>query len=165
MKQLRFPLIALTLRAFPCALFDCAEARLVGNVADYMLGATAVVALFLHSHVLNLAAHVDSLQAALQREIDGVVGRDRLPCWADHVHMPLTMATIWEMYRWKAVHALRCTQRVRVTGGLEWDDMFPQFFLCACAPACNDDKVYMKNVWVLIPFDPQCKSSRRSGIR
>ncbi|XP_077557859.1 cytochrome P450 1A1-like [Haemaphysalis longicornis] len=67
-----------------------------------MLGATAVVALFLHSHVLNFAAHVDSLQAALQREIDSVVGRDRLPSWPDHVRMPLTMATIWEMYRWKA---------------------------------------------------------------
>ncbi|KAH9373613.1 hypothetical protein HPB48_014790 [Haemaphysalis longicornis] len=78
------------------------DARLVGNVGDYMLGATAVVALFLHSHVLNFAAHVDSLQAALQREIDGVVGRDRLPSWPDHVRMPLTMATIWEMYRWKA---------------------------------------------------------------
>ncbi|KAL3220998.1 hypothetical protein MRX96_029702 [Rhipicephalus microplus] len=33
---------------------------------------------------------------------DRVVGRERLPTWTDHVHMPLTMATIWEMYRWKA---------------------------------------------------------------
>ncbi|KAK8764721.1 hypothetical protein V5799_032670 [Amblyomma americanum] len=78
------------------------EARLVGNTSDYLLGATAVVALFLHSHVLNFAARADSLQAQVQAEIDRVVGRERLPAWTDHVRMPLTMATIWEMYRWKA---------------------------------------------------------------
>ncbi|KAH6921968.1 hypothetical protein HPB50_007088 [Hyalomma asiaticum] len=75
---------------------------MVGNVTDYLLGATAVVALFLQSHVLNFAARADSLQKEVRQEIDRVVGRDRLPTWADHVHMPLTMATIWEMYRWKA---------------------------------------------------------------
>ncbi|KAL1467763.1 hypothetical protein MTO96_025954 [Rhipicephalus appendiculatus] len=75
---------------------------MVGNTTDYLLGATAVVALFLQSHILMLAAHVDSLQEQLRKEIDRVVGRERLPTWADHVHMPLTMATIWEMYRWKA---------------------------------------------------------------
>ncbi|XP_065295287.1 cytochrome P450 2J4-like [Dermacentor albipictus] len=78
------------------------EGRLVGNVTDYLLGATAVVALFLQSHVLNFAAHPDTLQEQVRQEIDRVVGRDRLPTWADHVRMPLTMATIWEMYRWKA---------------------------------------------------------------
>lgn len=78
------------------------EGRLVGNTTDYLLGATAVVALFLQSHVLNFAAHADSLQEQVRQEIDRVVGRERLPTWADHVHMPLTMATIWEMYRWKA---------------------------------------------------------------
>ncbi|KAL1460430.1 hypothetical protein MTO96_043292, partial [Rhipicephalus appendiculatus] len=75
---------------------------MVGNTTDYLLGATAVVALFLQSHILMLAAHVDSLQEQLRKEIDRVVGRERLPTWTDHVHMPLTMATIWEMYRWKA---------------------------------------------------------------
>lgn len=78
------------------------EDRMVGNTTDYLLGATAVVALFLQSHVLNFAARADSLQEKVRQEIDRVVGRDRLPTWADHVHMPLTMATIWEMYRWKA---------------------------------------------------------------
>ncbi|XP_049276091.1 cytochrome P450 2U1-like [Rhipicephalus sanguineus] len=78
------------------------EDRMVGNTTDYLLGATAVVALFLQSHLLMFAARADSLQEQVRREIDRVVGRERLPTWADHVHMPLTMATIWEMYRWKA---------------------------------------------------------------
>ncbi|KAL1477821.1 hypothetical protein MTO96_035450, partial [Rhipicephalus appendiculatus] len=39
--------------------------------------------------------------AQLQQEIDAVVGHERPPSWQDRALMPLTMSTIWEMYRCK----------------------------------------------------------------
>ncbi|KAK8788451.1 hypothetical protein V5799_021772, partial [Amblyomma americanum] len=84
----------------------CAVSRLVGNVTDILLGGTAALTLYLHWHVLNLAARADTLQSELQREIDAVVGRARKPTWEDHTRLPLTMATIWEVFRWKAVTPL-----------------------------------------------------------
>ncbi|XP_077520496.1 vitamin D 25-hydroxylase-like [Amblyomma americanum] len=80
--------------------------RLVGNVTDILLGGTAALTLYLHWHMLNLAARADTLQSELQREIDAVVGRARKPTWEDHTRLPLTMATIWEVFRWKAVTPL-----------------------------------------------------------
>ncbi|KAH7972164.1 hypothetical protein HPB52_008563 [Rhipicephalus sanguineus] len=37
----------------------------------------------------------------VQREIDEVIGRDRRPTWEDRLRMPFTMASVWEMDRWK----------------------------------------------------------------
>ncbi|XP_065289369.2 cytochrome P450 2H2-like isoform X2 [Dermacentor albipictus] len=75
--------------------------NLVGNMVDILMGAATSGNFYLHWHLLNLASHADTLQAELQREIDSVVGSDRLPSWEDHTSMPLTIATIWEMFRWK----------------------------------------------------------------
>ncbi|XP_049267026.1 cytochrome P450 2C23 [Rhipicephalus sanguineus] len=38
---------------------------------------------------------------SVQREIDEVIGRDRRPTWEDRLRMPFTMASVWEMDRWK----------------------------------------------------------------
>ncbi|XP_037569750.2 cytochrome P450 2C42 [Dermacentor silvarum] len=75
--------------------------NLVGNMVDILMGAATSGTFYLHWHLLNVASHADTLQAELQREIETVVGSDRLPRWEDHTSMPLTMATIWEMFRWK----------------------------------------------------------------
>ncbi|KAL1448004.1 hypothetical protein MTO96_028289 [Rhipicephalus appendiculatus] len=79
---------------------------LVGNVTDLLLGGTAASTLFLHWQLLNVAARPDTLQVALQHEIDTVVGRGRWPAWNDRTRMPLVMATIWETFRWKAATPL-----------------------------------------------------------
>ncbi|XP_049527275.1 cytochrome P450 2J4-like [Dermacentor silvarum] len=79
---------------------ECITAsRLVGNVCDLMVAATATTTTVLHCHMLQLASEPEGLQSQLQHEIAAVVGRERLPTWEDRVCMPLTMATIWEMYR------------------------------------------------------------------
>ncbi|KAH7969679.1 cytochrome P450 2U1 [Rhipicephalus sanguineus] len=70
-------------------------------MVDVITGAATSGNYYLHWHLLNVASRPDTLQADLQREIDTVVGSDRLPGWEDHTSMPLTMATIWEMFRWK----------------------------------------------------------------
>lgn len=74
---------------------------LIGNVVDLLTGAATSGPLYLHWNLLNLAACADTLQAQLHLEIDAVVGFDRSPRWEDHTRMPLTMATLWEMFRWK----------------------------------------------------------------
>ncbi|XP_049521083.1 cytochrome P450 2C31 [Dermacentor silvarum] len=79
---------------------------LVGNVTDLLLGGTAASTLFLHWQLLNVAARADTLQTALQREIDAVVGRGRSPAWGDRRRMPLVMACIWETLRWKSATPL-----------------------------------------------------------
>ncbi|KAL3194874.1 hypothetical protein MRX96_016043 [Rhipicephalus microplus] len=77
------------------------EDTLVGNMVDIMMGAATSGNYYLHWHLLNVASHPTTLQADLQQEIDTVVGSDRSPRWDDHTRMPLTMATIWKMFRWK----------------------------------------------------------------
>ncbi|XP_054930062.2 cytochrome P450 2H2-like isoform X1 [Dermacentor andersoni] len=74
---------------------------LAGNMCDIVMGSATSTNVYLHWNLLNLASRADNLQADLQREIDTVVGRSRSPCWEDHKCLPLTMATLWEMYRWK----------------------------------------------------------------
>ncbi|KAK8780487.1 hypothetical protein V5799_018173 [Amblyomma americanum] len=74
---------------------------LIGNIVDLLTGAATSGPLYMHWTLLNIAARTDTLQAELHQEIDSVVGFDRSPKWEDHTRMPLTMATIWEMFRWK----------------------------------------------------------------
>lgn len=52
-------------------------------------------------HLLNLADKRDTVQRRIQAELDRVVGRNRNPNWKDRHSMPFTMATIWELYRWR----------------------------------------------------------------
>lgn len=72
---------------------------LVGNVKS-LIGAGVVTAsssvLF---HLANFAAHADTLQDRVQREIDDVIGPDREPTWSDRMRMPFTLACIYEAER------------------------------------------------------------------
>ncbi|XP_077534609.1 cytochrome P450 2U1-like [Haemaphysalis longicornis] len=54
-------------------------------------------------HLLNCADKPITVQARIQKEVDEVVGPNRLPSWRDHYSMPFTMATIFEMHRWRPV--------------------------------------------------------------
>ncbi|KAL1448005.1 hypothetical protein MTO96_028290 [Rhipicephalus appendiculatus] len=80
--------------------------HLVGNVSDLVVAGTLTTTATLQWHLLQLALEPRELQAQLQQELDLVVGRERPPSWEDRHRMPLTMATIWEMYRWKVVTPL-----------------------------------------------------------
>ncbi|XP_037500852.2 cytochrome P450 2U1 [Rhipicephalus sanguineus] len=66
-----------------------------------MVASTATTTTVLQWHLLHLASDPDGLQTLLQQEIAAVVGHERPPSWQDRALMPLTMATIWEMYRCK----------------------------------------------------------------
>ncbi|XP_077522981.1 cytochrome P450 2J4-like [Amblyomma americanum] len=75
--------------------------HMVGNICDLLVAGTVTTVVTLHWHLLQLASDPDGLQARLQCEIDAAVGRERPPSWEDRTRLPLTMATMWEMYRWR----------------------------------------------------------------
>ncbi|XP_077520116.1 uncharacterized protein LOC144129934 [Amblyomma americanum] len=80
--------------------------NLLGNVLNFFGAGSNTVILTINWHLLNCAGKVDSVQRVIQEEIDSVIGRERQPCWEDHKKMPFTVATIWEMYRWRTVAPL-----------------------------------------------------------
>ncbi|KAM7291382.1 cytochrome P450 2H2 [Ixodes scapularis] len=75
--------------------------HLLGNVLSFFVAGSTTVRSAIQWNVLYLASQPDNLQLMIQREIDEVVGKDRSPSWEDHENMPLTVATIWEMFRWR----------------------------------------------------------------
>lgn len=47
--------------------------------------------------------HYPEVQKKAQAELDAVVGRDRMPTFADRENMPYIQAFIRECFRWKTV--------------------------------------------------------------
>ncbi|XP_075738320.1 cytochrome P450 2C70-like isoform X1 [Rhipicephalus microplus] len=80
--------------------------NLLGNVVNFFGAGSNTVQLSIQWHLLNCADKVDTVQRNIQNEVDRVVGRERQPCWEDHNRMHFTMATIWEMHRWRTVAPL-----------------------------------------------------------
>ncbi|XP_040068815.1 cytochrome P450 2F3 [Ixodes scapularis] len=80
--------------------------HLIGTVLNFFGAGSNTVALSVHWHMLNCAMNADTVQSRIQKEIDDVVGSERRPSWADRTRMPFTMATIWEMYRWRTISPL-----------------------------------------------------------
>lgn len=52
----------------------------------------------IYSFFLTMTLHPDAQRRA-QAEIDAVVGRDRLPTFADREHLPYTEALVQEVFR------------------------------------------------------------------
>lgn len=99
------------------------ERFLIGNVGNFFGAGSNTVQISVQWHLLNCAHKPDSVQRSIQAEIDGVVGRERLPCWEDHKRMPFTVATIWEMYRWRSV------ARLSVPREAAQDTVYKEYFI------------------------------------
>lgn len=82
------------------------KANLAGNVMTFFGAGTHTVKSTVQWHMLNCADKPHTIQRKIQEEVDKVVGRSRAPRWEDQKEMPFTMATIWEMYRWRAIAPL-----------------------------------------------------------
>ncbi|KAL1441973.1 hypothetical protein MTO96_008121 [Rhipicephalus appendiculatus] len=72
---------------------------LVGNVKSLIGAGVVTASSSLLFHLANFAAHPDTLQDRVQREIDEVIGPDREPTWKDRTRMPFTLACIYEAER------------------------------------------------------------------
>ncbi|KAH6929403.1 hypothetical protein HPB50_027325 [Hyalomma asiaticum] len=85
--------------------------NLMSTAIGFFQAGSAGVPTYMHWHMLNFALRADTLQAQVQAEIDRVVGPLRRPTWDDRRNMPLTMAVVWEMLRWKAITPLSAPRR------------------------------------------------------
>lgn len=88
--------------------------NLMSTAIGFFQAGSAGVPTYMHWHMLNFALRADTLQAQVQAEIDRVVGPLRRPTWEDRRNMPLTMAVVWEMLRWKAITPLSAPRRAEV---------------------------------------------------
>jgi cytochrome P450 len=91
-------------------------------------------------------------QVRAQAELDAVVGRDRLPTFADYPHLPYVRAMVKEILRWKTVAPLGLPHR------LTEDDWYEGMFIpkgTICIPNIwlmnRDPEVYGENA---AQFDP-----------
>ncbi|KAL1444465.1 hypothetical protein MTO96_029829, partial [Rhipicephalus appendiculatus] len=75
------------------------ERHLVGNVTSFLMGGTISMVRTLLWQLLNFAENPDTIQERVQREIDEVIGNERLPTWEDRKLMPYTMACVLEAER------------------------------------------------------------------
>ncbi|XP_022256968.1 cytochrome P450 2D6-like [Limulus polyphemus] len=84
---------------------------LCGNVHAWFLGGSGTVRTTIEWCLKTMAAYPD-VQKRVQNEIDSFIGRERLPSWDDHVHLPYTHAVLYEVQRWQTIAplgVLRCT--------------------------------------------------------
>ncbi|KAF5354610.1 hypothetical protein D9757_012338 [Collybiopsis confluens] len=84
------------------------------------------------------------VQKKLQEEIDGVVGRDRLPVIQDRPNLPYVNATIKEALRWRPALPLSIARK------LKHDDFYEGYFI-------PEGTIVMPNIWTISTDD-------RSGI-
>jgi cytochrome P450 len=101
--------------------------------------------------ILAMLAYPET-QARAHAELDAVVGRARLPTFADYTHLPYIRAMVKEILRWRPVAPLgtphRCTED-------DWyEGMFiPKGTICIPNAWCmnHESEVYGKNA---MHFDP-----------
>jgi cytochrome P450 len=101
--------------------------------------------------MLAMAAYPET-QVRAQAELDAVVGRDRLPTFADYPHLPYVRAMVKETLRWKTVAPLALPHCVTE------DDWYEGMFIpkgTICIPNIwlmnHDPAVYGENA---AKFDP-----------
>ncbi|THV00167.1 cytochrome P450 [Dendrothele bispora CBS 962.96] len=83
-------------------------------------GGTETTAIAIHAFVLMMCIH-PSVQKLLQKEIDDVVGQDRLPTFSDREKLPFLQATLKEVKRFHTVvptGLAHCTSMDDVHGGM-----------------------------------------------
>ncbi|CAL1297238.1 unnamed protein product [Larinioides sclopetarius] len=72
--------------------------RLRANSLNLFMEGTETVS-FTANHLLTQLTKYLEAQKKIQQELDGIVGKERLPSWADRVKLPYLEATIQELYR------------------------------------------------------------------
>ncbi|GBM84823.1 Cytochrome P450 2F3 [Araneus ventricosus] len=72
--------------------------RLEANCLNLFMEGTETVS-FTANHLLTQLSKYLEAQKKIQQELDGIVGKERLPSWADRVKLPYLEATIQELYR------------------------------------------------------------------
>lgn len=82
-------------------LSDDQAAYAIGTLFEAGAGTTAAAMM---SFILAMTLHADEF-AKLQKEVDDVVGPERMPCFEDMPHLPRVRAVAKEVLRWRPVTA------------------------------------------------------------
>ncbi|KFM82752.1 Cytochrome P450 18a1, partial [Stegodyphus mimosarum] len=72
--------------------------RLQGNCLNIFFEGIESVSIAATGLLTELSKHLD-VQRKVQKEMDNIVGRDRLPSWTDRQNLPYLDATMYELYR------------------------------------------------------------------
>ncbi|XP_077518739.1 cytochrome P450 2C28-like [Amblyomma americanum] len=115
--------------------------NLIGNVGNFFGAGSNTVQMTIHWHLLNCADKPYTVQRSIQKEVDDVIGRERQPRWEDNKKMPYTMATIWEMYRWRTVAPLSIPREAAA------DSAYNDYFI-------PKGTIVMPNLWA-VHMDPR----------
>ena len=89
---------------------DYDREQLLYMVRDFALAGTDAVATTLRWALVMLGDH-PNVQESLQRDIDSVIPRDRLPMMEDEQKLPRVRAAIMELMRWKTIAPLAVMRR------------------------------------------------------
>ncbi|KAK7057918.1 cytochrome P450 [Favolaschia claudopus] len=83
--------------------------------------------------MISMLLHPE-VQTAAQRQLDDVVGRGRMPTFADYDHLPYIRAIVKEVLRWRTVLPIGLPHRVSE------DDWYEGFFIAK-------DSILIPNIW------------------
>ncbi|XP_035234234.1 cytochrome P450 2U1-like [Stegodyphus dumicola] len=72
--------------------------RLQGNCLNIFFEGIESVSIAATGLLTELSKHLD-VQRKVQKEVDNIIGRDRLPSWTDRQNLPYLDATMYELYR------------------------------------------------------------------
>lgn len=97
--------------------------HLVGNTVELFFSSSSNLPVMIHWLLLVCAQSPDTVQARIQKEVDDVVGSDRMPTWEDRKLMPFTMASILEITRWKV------TEPIGMPRGVQEDTSIGEYLI------------------------------------
>ncbi|XP_076333720.1 cytochrome P450 2J6-like isoform X2 [Tachypleus tridentatus] len=123
---------------------------LYGNAQVWFLGGSNPIRTAIEWCLLTIAAYPD-VQKRVQTEIDSVIGRERSPCWADHVFLPYTQAVLYEVQRWQTVNPLGILRYTREDTTVQGYNIPKETIVMNNIWAVHHDPRYWKNPGEFFP--------------
>ncbi|XP_002736510.1 steroid 17-alpha-hydroxylase/17,20 lyase-like [Saccoglossus kowalevskii] len=124
--------------------YDLTDARIVQTVADVFIAGIDTTAHTLDYSMIYLVCYPD-VQVKVAREIDDVVGQERLPLISDRPHMPYCDAVIHEIMRIRAVEPLAVPHKAMVDSSIDGYNIPKGTWLMTNVWAAHMDEKYWEN--------------------
>lgn len=104
-----------TMSSYPASYIESSfsEKMLKGNFQSLFSAGSTPSRAALEWSILSMILYPE-VQAAVHKELDSVLGREKPPSWSDHKNLPYTLAVIYESMRQNTIvpiSMLRCTSK------------------------------------------------------
>ncbi|XP_076321631.1 cytochrome P450 2J6-like [Tachypleus tridentatus] len=123
---------------------------LIGTVQALFGAGSGTVRISVHWLLLTIAVYRD-IQDRVQKEIDNVIGRERLPSWADHTNLPFTQAVLMEAQRWRPVAPLSIMRYTLEDTTVQEYNVPEGTYVMTNIWAVHHDKAYWKDSDIFCP--------------